>query len=129
MCGLRAGLFAEAPEEVDTWLERIESGMCYVNRERSATTGALVRTQPFGGWKVSTDAEPAGPDDPQAYPGSQCESSVSASVVGGEISRSARTPRPSRYRSHNGVPSRSRARRIPVTPTWSPSAAASTRSP
>jgi len=27
--------------------------MCYVNREQSATTGALVEAQPFGGWKYS----------------------------------------------------------------------------
>ena len=51
--GLCAGLFSEDPDEVDTWLDRIESGMCYVNRERSATTGALVQAQPFGGWKAS----------------------------------------------------------------------------
>jgi 1-pyrroline-5-carboxylate dehydrogenase len=51
--GLCAGLFSEDPDEVDTWLERIESGMCYVNREQSATTGALVQAQPFGGWKAS----------------------------------------------------------------------------
>lgn len=51
--GLCAGLFSEDPDEVDTWLRRIESGMCYVNREQSATTGALVQAQPFGGWKAS----------------------------------------------------------------------------
>ena len=51
--GLCAGLFSEDPDEVDTWQERIESGMCYVNREQSATTGALVQAQPFGGWKAS----------------------------------------------------------------------------
>jgi len=38
---------------IDTWFDRIESGMCYVNREQSATTGALVEAQPFGGWKYS----------------------------------------------------------------------------
>ena len=27
--------------------------MCYVNRHQSATTGALVQAQPFGGWKHS----------------------------------------------------------------------------
>jgi 1-pyrroline-5-carboxylate dehydrogenase len=27
--------------------------MCYINRSQSATTGALVGTQPFGGWKYS----------------------------------------------------------------------------
>jgi 1-pyrroline-5-carboxylate dehydrogenase len=51
--GLCAGLFATDPSEIDRWLDRVESGMCYVNREASATTGALVGAQPFGGWKAS----------------------------------------------------------------------------
>lgn len=51
--GLCAGLFTEDKAEVSEWLDRIESGMCYVNRHQSATTGALVQAQPFGGWKES----------------------------------------------------------------------------
>ena len=51
--GLCAGIFSEDQDEIDTWLDRIESGMCYVNRKQSATTGALVQAQPFGGWKFS----------------------------------------------------------------------------
>ena len=51
--GLCAGLFSEDDEEIRQWLDRIESGMCYVNRHQSATTGALVGAQPFGGWKDS----------------------------------------------------------------------------
>lgn len=51
--GLCAGLFSEDQTEVDRWFEEIESGMCYVNRDKSATTGALVQAQPFGGWKAS----------------------------------------------------------------------------
>ncbi|MFA1611172.1 aldehyde dehydrogenase family protein [Halobellus rubicundus] len=51
--GLCAGLFSEDDAEIETWLDRIESGMCYVNRSQSATTGALVQAQPFGGWKAS----------------------------------------------------------------------------
>ncbi|WP_418285618.1 aldehyde dehydrogenase family protein [Halorubrum sp. DTA46] len=51
--GLCAGLFSEDESEVTEWFERIESGMCYVNRHQSATTGALVQAQPFGGWKSS----------------------------------------------------------------------------
>ncbi|RLM53995.1 aldehyde dehydrogenase family protein [Halobellus sp. Atlit-31R] len=51
--GLCAGLFSETEAEIETWLDRIESGMCYVNRAQSATTGALVQAQPFGGWKAS----------------------------------------------------------------------------
>jgi 1-pyrroline-5-carboxylate dehydrogenase len=51
--GLCAGLFSENDGEIETWLDRIEAGMCYVNRSQSATTGALVQAQPFGGWKFS----------------------------------------------------------------------------
>jgi 1-pyrroline-5-carboxylate dehydrogenase len=51
--GLCAGLFSEDASEVEAWFERIEAGMCYVNRHQSATTGALVQAQPFGGWKAS----------------------------------------------------------------------------
>lgn len=51
--GLCAGLFSDDDAEIEEWFERIESGMCYVNRHQSATTGALVGAQPFGGWKAS----------------------------------------------------------------------------
>ncbi len=51
--GLCAGLFSESDDEIEAWLDRIDAGMCYVNRARSATTGALVGAQPFGGWKAS----------------------------------------------------------------------------
>ena len=51
--GLCAGFFSESEAEIDEWFDRIESGMCYVNRHQSATTGALVQAQPFGGWKSS----------------------------------------------------------------------------
>jgi 1-pyrroline-5-carboxylate dehydrogenase len=51
--GLCAGLFSGDAGEIETWLDRVEAGMCYVNRARSATTGALVQAQPFGGWKDS----------------------------------------------------------------------------
>ena len=51
--GLCAGLFSEDSAEIETWYTRIEAGMTYVNRSKSATTGALVHAQPFGGWKFS----------------------------------------------------------------------------
>lgn len=51
--GLCAGLFSQDEEEIDRWFTEIESGMTYVNRTQSATTGALVQAQPFGGWKFS----------------------------------------------------------------------------
>jgi 1-pyrroline-5-carboxylate dehydrogenase len=51
--GLCAGLFSTDDGEIARWLDEVESGMCYVNRAESATTGALVGAQPFGGWKAS----------------------------------------------------------------------------
>jgi 1-pyrroline-5-carboxylate dehydrogenase len=51
--GLCAGLFSTDEDDIDRWFDEIESGMCYVNRSQSATTGALVQAQPFGGWKFS----------------------------------------------------------------------------
>ncbi|WP_373189783.1 aldehyde dehydrogenase family protein, partial [Halolamina sp.] len=51
--GLCAGIFSTDEAEIERWFDEIESGMCYANRSQSATTGALVQAQPFGGWKFS----------------------------------------------------------------------------
>ena len=51
--GLCAGIFSTDDVEVQAWFDRIEAGMTYANRTRSATTGALVGAQAFGGWKAS----------------------------------------------------------------------------
>ncbi|PHQ37484.1 1-pyrroline-5-carboxylate dehydrogenase [Halorubrum persicum] len=51
--GLCAGLFSQDEAEIERWFDEVESGMTYVNRTQSATTGALVQAQPFGGWKFS----------------------------------------------------------------------------
>lgn len=48
--GLTAGLHSLDPEEIQYWLDRVEAGNLYVNR---SITGAIVRRQPFGGWKRS----------------------------------------------------------------------------
>ncbi len=48
--GLTAGLHSLDPRHVERWLEKVEAGNCYVNR---GITGAIVRRQPFGGWKAS----------------------------------------------------------------------------
>ena len=48
--GLTAGLQSLDPDEVARWTERVEAGNLYVNR---GITGAIVRRQPFGGWKRS----------------------------------------------------------------------------
>jgi RHH-type proline utilization regulon transcriptional repressor/proline dehydrogenase/delta 1-pyrroline-5-carboxylate dehydrogenase len=48
--GLTGGLYSLDPEEIATWREQVEVGNAYINR---TTTGAIVRRQPFGGWKDS----------------------------------------------------------------------------
>lgn len=51
--GLTAGIFAEDPEEVGYFFDRIRFGVVYANRRGGATTGAWPGAQPFGGWKAS----------------------------------------------------------------------------
>jgi 1-pyrroline-5-carboxylate dehydrogenase len=51
--GLTAGFFSKRQDEIDTFLERIQAGVVYVNRAAGATTGAWPGVQPFGGWKGS----------------------------------------------------------------------------
>lgn len=51
--GLTAGIFSRDEKEVKKFLDHIEAGVVYVNRQASATTGAMVGCQPFGGWKDS----------------------------------------------------------------------------
>ena len=48
--GLTSGLHTLDERELAFWLERVEAGNLYVNR---GITGAIVRRQPFGGWKRS----------------------------------------------------------------------------
>jgi 1-pyrroline-5-carboxylate dehydrogenase len=50
--GLTAGIYSDKKEEIESFLEDIEAGVVYVNRS-SATTGAMVGCQSFGGWKAS----------------------------------------------------------------------------
>lgn len=49
--GLTAGLHSLDRREVERWLASVEAGNLYVNR---TITGAIVRRQPFGGWKLSS---------------------------------------------------------------------------
>ena len=46
-------LVGERGREVNEFLDKVEAGVVYVNRARSATTGAMVGCQPFVGWKNS----------------------------------------------------------------------------
>jgi RHH-type transcriptional regulator, proline utilization regulon repressor / proline dehydrogenase / delta 1-pyrroline-5-carboxylate dehydrogenase len=60
--GLTAGLFSLDPGELALWCDSVEAGNLYVNR---GTTGAIVRRQPFGGWKrssVGAGAKAGGPN-------------------------------------------------------------------
>ena len=52
--GLTAGFYSEDPQEQQWFLDNIEAGVVYVNREAGATTGAWPGYQPFGGWKGSS---------------------------------------------------------------------------
>jgi RHH-type proline utilization regulon transcriptional repressor/proline dehydrogenase/delta 1-pyrroline-5-carboxylate dehydrogenase len=48
--GLTAGLHSLDPAEISRWRDDVQAGNLYVNR---TITGAIVRRQPFGGWKRS----------------------------------------------------------------------------
>ncbi len=49
--GLTAGIQALDEREIALWKNKVQAGNAYVNR---AITGAMVRRQPFGGWKHSS---------------------------------------------------------------------------
>lgn len=51
--GLTAGIFSNNEHEIDRFFDEVEAGVLYANREKSATTGAMVGAQPFVGWKYS----------------------------------------------------------------------------
>ncbi len=60
--GLTAGIHSLDPTEVARWLDEVQAGNAYVNR---GITGAIVRRQPFGGWKrsaVGCHAKAGGPN-------------------------------------------------------------------
>ena len=60
--GLTAGIHSLDPDEVARWFDGVHAGNLYVNRP---ITGAVVRRQPFGGWKhsaVGPTAKAGGPN-------------------------------------------------------------------
>ncbi len=60
--GLTAGIHSLDAREVGVWLDAARAGNLYVNRP---ITGAIVRRQPFGGWKrsaVGPGAKAGGPN-------------------------------------------------------------------
>ncbi|MBA8989409.1 RHH-type proline utilization regulon transcriptional repressor/proline dehydrogenase/delta 1-pyrroline-5-carboxylate dehydrogenase [Curtobacterium pusillum] len=59
--GLTAGIHSLDADEVADWIAGVQAGNLYVNR---GITGAIVRRQPFGGWKrsaVGTGTKAGGP--------------------------------------------------------------------
>ena len=60
--GLTSGLHSLDPDEIGYWAEHVQAGNLYVNR---GVTGAIVRRQPFGGWKksaIGAGAKAGGPN-------------------------------------------------------------------
>ncbi|MCL1897828.1 MAG: bifunctional proline dehydrogenase/L-glutamate gamma-semialdehyde dehydrogenase [Micrococcales bacterium] len=60
--GLTSGLHSLDRAEIEYWLDNIQAGNLYINR---SITGAIVRRQPFGGWKksaVGAGAKAGGPN-------------------------------------------------------------------
>jgi 1-pyrroline-5-carboxylate dehydrogenase len=58
--GLTAGIFTGDKDEIQWFLDNMEAGVLYVNRESGATTGAWPGYQAFGGWKGSGSTGKAG---------------------------------------------------------------------
>lgn len=54
--GLVAGLHTRDAAELALWLDRVEAGSLFVNRD---VTGAVVQRQPSGGWKTSSNGSGA----------------------------------------------------------------------
>ncbi len=52
--GLTAGLYSKNTKEIRAFESAIEAGTAYINRDTSATTGAIVGLHTFVGWKGSS---------------------------------------------------------------------------
>ncbi|PYB68602.1 aldehyde dehydrogenase [Thermoplasma sp. Kam2015] len=51
--GLTGGIFTEDPKEIQYYFDNVEVGVLYANRKSGGSTGAMVGSQPFVGWKLS----------------------------------------------------------------------------
>jgi 1-pyrroline-5-carboxylate dehydrogenase len=51
--GLTGGIFTEDTSEIEKFFDEADVGTIYANRERGGSTGAMVGSQPFVGWKLS----------------------------------------------------------------------------
>ncbi|MFC7279366.1 bifunctional proline dehydrogenase/L-glutamate gamma-semialdehyde dehydrogenase [Paractinoplanes rhizophilus] len=86
--GLTSGLHSLDPAEVRRWLDRVEAGNLYVNR---GITGAIVRRQPFGGWKrsaVGPGTKAGGPNYLVGLTGWQTAPATAGAEVGSTAVRS-----------------------------------------
>lgn len=51
--GLTGGIFTESSEEISYYFNHVDVGVIYANRSVGGSTGAMVGSQPFVGWKMS----------------------------------------------------------------------------
>ena len=51
--GLTGGIFSEDPAEIEYYMDNADVGVLYANRSSGGSTGAMVGSQPFVGWKLS----------------------------------------------------------------------------
>jgi 1-pyrroline-5-carboxylate dehydrogenase len=51
--GLTGGIFTEDRKEIEYYFNNADVGVIYANRRRGGSTGAMVGSQPFVGWKFS----------------------------------------------------------------------------
>ena len=51
--GLTGGIFTEDPDEIREYFDNIEVGVIYANRSSGGSSGAMVGSQAFVGWKMS----------------------------------------------------------------------------
>jgi 1-pyrroline-5-carboxylate dehydrogenase len=52
--GLTSGLMSHDESEIARYMDEIEAGTIYANRRTGASTAAMVGSQPFVGWKMSS---------------------------------------------------------------------------
>ena len=51
--GLTGGIFSEDLAEIEHYFATADVGVLYANRTSGGSTGAMVGSQPFVGWKMS----------------------------------------------------------------------------
>ena len=51
--GLTGGIFSNSQKEIQYYFDNVDAGVIYANRTRGGSTGAMVGSQPFVGWKMS----------------------------------------------------------------------------